>query len=177
MLCHRPLWHWCLGWGLPACGTGQGRGQVQRMRQWTLLHMRTHAGVTSDRLLRHTYEACACVMHLPSPLAWSADLRLMPPWRVSPLMSPSPSNVPGMPTYVSCQVMEGLGAPPHVEDEAALLDDAKAQARPPGLAIGCADMRRAWETTGSGMGVMEEGAASVWKGLKGHVVGCRRRRR
>ena len=113
--------------------------------------------------------------HLPSPLAWSADLRLTPPWHASPLMSPSPSNVPGMPVYVSCQVMKGLGAPLHVEDEAVPLDDAKAQARPPGLAVGCADVRRVWETTGSGMGVMEEGAASVWKGPKGHVVGHRHR--
>ena len=37
-----------------------------------------HAGVTSDRFLRHTYEACTCVMHLPSPPAWSAvDAALM----------------------------------------------------------------------------------------------------
>ena len=82
-----------------------------------------------------------------------------------------------MPVYVSCQGMEGLGVPPHAEDEAAPLDDAKVQARPPGLAIGCADMRHTWETAGSGMGVMEEGAASVWKGPKGHVVGRHRRRR
>ena len=42
---------------------------------------------------------------------------------------------------MSCQGMEGLGVPLHVEDEAALLDEAKVQVRPPGLAIGCVDVR------------------------------------
>ena len=98
----------------------------------------------------------------------------MPPSHASLLMLLSPSNVLGMPTYVSCQGMEGLGAPLHAEDEAVPLDEAKAQARPPGLGVGCADVRCTWETTGSGMGVMEEGAASVSKGPKGHVMGrCR----
>ena len=55
----------------------------------------------------------------------------MPPSHTSPLMSPSLSNALGMPAYVSCQGMEGLGAPPHAEDEAAPLDEAKAQVRPP----------------------------------------------
>ena len=64
-------------------------------------------------------------------------------------------------------------APLHAEDEAAPLDEAKVQARPPGLAIGCTDVRRTWETTGSGMGVMEEGVASVWKGLNFPEGACR----
>ena len=89
----------------------------------------------------------------------------MPPSHTSLLMSLSLSNTLGMPAYVLCQGMEGLGVPLHAEDEVALLDEAKARVRPPGLAVGCTDMRHMWETTGSGMRVMEEGAASVWKGL------------
>ena len=97
----------------------------------------------------------------------------MLPLHVSPLMSPSPSNVPGMPAYVSCQGIEGLGVLLHAEDKAVSLDEAKAQARPPGLAVGCADMRCTWETTGSGMCVMEEGAASVWKSPNFPKGACR----
>ena len=97
----------------------------------------------------------------------------MPPSRTSPLMLPSPSNALGIPVYVSCQSMEGLGAPLHAEDEAVPLDEAKVQARPPGLAVGCMDVRHMWETTGSGMGVMEEGVASVWKGPNFPEGACR----
>ena len=53
-----------------------------------------------------------------------------------------------MPMYMLCQGMEGLGIPPHAEDEAAPLDKAMAQARSPGLAIGHVDVRCMWEWYG-----------------------------